>query len=384
MRPRRAIFFDVDGVLLDSLSLHLKICEDLSRQYGLGLSIPTPAQFKELARTGIRVSPMKDFFMAVGFGESDAERADAYYREHFMEEYAPSPFSHVAEVLSTLHKAGFVLGIVTANVRANVEKALGKSWELFDPRLCYTYDHVPSLTKPEALEAGAEQLGVAPEDVIFVGDQVTDRDAAQAAGVRFLGVTYGWGISLEDTGFETVQDRWELGVRLLQMAPPTDEQLKVGLEHGRGMYIYHADQRHRSLNFYFTLAAALSGGLGAIFTSEKIWVIAYPIAPFLASGFAVIVVAVMDFFARLDARNAELVECDKKLLECVEAELGKRSGLSEEFRIIRRGNKFAEKNRCGTYKHLVPVILRVFKIAALIALVTSWAYWTWVQQHSTH
>ena len=216
MQRARVAFFDVDGVLLDSLPMHLKICEDLSRKYELGLSIPTPEEFKKLARTGVRISPMKSFFMTMGFKEADATRADAYYQKHFMKEYRPPPFPFIADVLRSLHEAGMVLGIVTANVRANVESALGNAWSLFDPRLQYTYDHAAGLTKAEALKDGMRQIGVAAADVIFVGDQLADRDAAEQAGVQFLGVTYGWGISEEDTEFDVVHEPNELAVYLLK------------------------------------------------------------------------------------------------------------------------------------------------------------------------
>jgi len=376
MRRMRVIFFDVDGVLLDSLPNHLKICEDLSRKYRLGLSIPTPAQFKKSARTGIRISPMKYFFMAVGFGESDAERADAYYQQHFIEEYAPSPFSHVAEVLQTLHKAGFVLGIVTANVRVNVERALGKSWELFDPRLRYTYDR--GLTKMEALKAGAAELGVTTEEVVFVGDQLADRDAARAAGARFLGVTYGWAISPEDTGFEAVHDRWELAVRLLQMAPPTNEQLKVGLEHARGMYTYHAGQRYGSFSFFGALGTAIVGGIGALFSVDKIWSLDWPFAPLLAGVLGAGAILMLEFCHRLDKRNEQLVNCDKGLLEAVEHELAVRANLPA-FEIIAAGE--AVKKAWVSHSKIVPLFLRVLQLAVLGAFIASLGYWQWVKHH---
>jgi phosphoglycolate phosphatase-like HAD superfamily hydrolase len=204
MKRPKAVFFDVDGVLLDSLPAHLKICEDLSQQYGLGLKIPSPEEFKQRAQKGVRISPMKYFFMAVGFGEKDAERADGYYRKHFMEKYRPVSFPSVDEVLEKLSSAGLALGIVTSNVRVNIEQALGKAWSVFDARVIYTYDRTDVMTKGQALRAGVHLLGVRSDEALFVGDQQGDWTAANEADVRFLGVTYGWGISRDQASYPTV------------------------------------------------------------------------------------------------------------------------------------------------------------------------------------
>ena len=40
MKGYSAVLFDVDGVLLDSLTPHLQICKDKNEEYGLGLTIP--------------------------------------------------------------------------------------------------------------------------------------------------------------------------------------------------------------------------------------------------------------------------------------------------------------------------------------------------------
>ena len=104
MKQLTAVLFDADGVLLDSLTPHLKICQDKSDEYGLGLEIPEPPEFKEMVRRGIRISPMKHFFLAVGFPEEFAEPANRQYQAIFMQAYKPVPFSCVHATLSALHK----------------------------------------------------------------------------------------------------------------------------------------------------------------------------------------------------------------------------------------------------------------------------------------
>jgi len=210
MSSLRLVLFDVDGVLLDSLTPHLRICEDKSREYGLGLKIPSASQFKEMVRMGIRISPMNYFFLAVGFPEDLAAKAYLEYQRIFMDAYAPAPFPSVHWMLKSLHDAGFQMGIVTSNFRANVVKALGSSIEFFHPDCIYSKDSIPGASKAEAIASAMAKLKVSPKETIFVGDQPADWEAAKSAGVNFLGVTYGWGISAEDKEFPTVGEVSEI------------------------------------------------------------------------------------------------------------------------------------------------------------------------------
>jgi len=205
-----AIFFDVDGVLIDSLEAHLQICRDKSREFGLNIAIPEAHGFREIVRSGVSVSPMKQFFLAVGFPEPFAERANEDYQREFAQRYALAPFSGVREMLTELAGTGVALGLVTSNTRANVNSALSESANLFKPDLLFTVDDPRRLGKADSLRAGAAGMGIATRLAIYVGDQPKDFEAACDAGTQFLGVTFGWGISPQDTQFDTVDSVEEL------------------------------------------------------------------------------------------------------------------------------------------------------------------------------
>jgi N-acetyl-D-muramate 6-phosphate phosphatase len=210
MTQLRIVLFDVDGVLLDSLVPHLRICADKNLEYGLGLTIPEPQQLKRMAHHGVRISPMKYFFMAVGFPENYAEKADRQYQEVFMRNYTPKPFAGVYETLKTLCDLGFLLGIVTSNIKANIVDALGPSLQFFHPDCILAKDSMPERngaegsSKPKLIMAAMAALDAQPSEVLFVGDQLADWQAAKAAGVNFLGAAYGWGISEDDKDFPVI------------------------------------------------------------------------------------------------------------------------------------------------------------------------------------
>lgn len=213
----RAVFFDVDGVLIDSLPQHLQICRDKAIEFGLSLKIPDVDEFRELVRNGIKVSPMECFFLAVGFPASLAKRAVADYEKEFMQRYRPKAFAGVDKMLRILRKAKLELGLVTSNTRANVVPALGSAMQYFDQRCLFFFDRYSEpRTKSWCLLEGARLLGVKPTECVYVGDQPADVAAATEAGTRFLWVTYGWGILPRgNQQYETAKSVLEISVKLI-------------------------------------------------------------------------------------------------------------------------------------------------------------------------
>jgi phosphoglycolate phosphatase-like HAD superfamily hydrolase len=212
----QAAFFDVDGVLIDSLSEHLQICRDEALEFGLKLRVPTIDEFRELIRRGTKIGPMRYFFLAVGFPEPLVGRAVAEYEKVFMERYRPKAFPEIDKTLATLRKAGLKIGLVTANTRDNVVPALGESMKYFEEQCLFFWDRYPTpKTKHWCLVEGARILGIEPGDCAYIGDQPSDASAAAEAGTRFLGVTYGWGIAEGDKQYQTAKSVSEIADRLI-------------------------------------------------------------------------------------------------------------------------------------------------------------------------
>ena len=219
MKELHAVCFDADGVLIDSVKPHLKICEDKARDYGLKLNVPDVDGFRQMLRRGVKISPMNRMFEAMGFPQELADRAFAAYKTDFMRVYRPTLYPGADRALASLKDAGLRLGLVTANVLANVETVLGPSFRFFEPNGIHTQDRASAPNKTEALRMVCSNFGLEPGECLYVGDQPADWHAARETGMPFLGTTYGWGITKEDREFPTVDDVSGIADYILRKVP---------------------------------------------------------------------------------------------------------------------------------------------------------------------
>lgn len=365
MERVRGILFDIDGVLVDSLRAHVEFCRNQAKQYRLATRIDE-ARIRRLVQAGTPVSPMPKLLGALGFSAPDAARAHAEYVAEFSKKHPVTLFPRVFDMLLALTRRDIRLGFVTANVEPNVHAALGDALAFFDPdaRLSGVSD------KAAALEQVAQTWGFSAEEVTYVGDQPADEAAAKAAGVRFVAVHYGWGFPPSILGSEklAVVDVRDLAEELVsERKLPTDApaELKLALEHARALFIFHAGQRHTTLNYYLVALNVFALAIGTLTTSllkDHISWLALPIT--LASLFAW---RIAGYFSTLDKRNEQIVHYDEALLKDAERRLAAFTRLPS-FETV---EACSEKPVDGGYRKIVPRLLHAYRLLfAVIALVS--------------
>jgi pyrophosphatase PpaX len=179
------VLFDLDGTLVDSGAIILASLRHAT-QTVLGQTIPDERLLATVGGSGL-ASQMRDF---------DPERVDELvrvYTEHNKPLHTDlATFDGMLELLEELKAEGRRLGIVTAKRRATAGLALETVpiAHLFDVVVAgdETERHKPH---PEPLLTAVERLGASPNDAAYVGDSPFDIQAAKAAGLAAIAVTWG-------------------------------------------------------------------------------------------------------------------------------------------------------------------------------------------------
>jgi phosphoglycolate phosphatase len=97
-------------------------------------------------------------------------------------------FAGVREMLEAL-EGRVRIAIVTSNSLENVRLILGEeSFARVQDFEC----EVSAFGKGRRLAKLLKKTGMRPEDAVFIGDEIRDAEAARAAGVAFLGVSWGY------------------------------------------------------------------------------------------------------------------------------------------------------------------------------------------------
>lgn len=191
MRPRdwRAVLFDLDGTLADTVELILLSFRHTMRTH-LG-EAPPDVRFLETIGIPLPVQLGR-------FARSEAERGEmlrtyvAFQREAHDEMVRPYPGA--LAVVSSLRERGVPLGVVTSKARGIATRTLSTCGfdDHFDIVVCG--DEVTrGKPHPEPVETAMRALRVAddPDRVVFVGDSTHDLRAGRLAGTRTAAV--GWG-----------------------------------------------------------------------------------------------------------------------------------------------------------------------------------------------
>lgn len=186
----KAVLFDMDGTLLDTL-------EDLCDSTNHALAqMGYPLRGIEEIRRFIGNGAEKQIRRAVPEGTSEGKIMEtlaafrAYYQDHC--QIKTKVYDGLLDVLSELKEKGVKMAVVSNKPDAAVKKL---SREYFGDRLDYAIgpsDGVRCKPYPDMAEEALKALGVEKKDAVFVGDSEVDVQTGLNAGLDVIAVSWGF------------------------------------------------------------------------------------------------------------------------------------------------------------------------------------------------
>jgi phosphoglycolate phosphatase/AHBA synthesis associated protein len=176
----KAVLFDLDGVLIDSRDAWYHLLCAAARAFGH--PVLHRDEFDESFGQGVEADA-EQFFP--GTAPQDLL---GYFDAHFLDHAHHVLVSPDAvPVMNALGTRGIATAVVT-NTATPLARETIRGAGLEPDAIVGTSEKVPEKPAPDMLRAACERLGVAPGEALMVGDTRFDREAARAAGVRFVGL----------------------------------------------------------------------------------------------------------------------------------------------------------------------------------------------------
>lgn len=178
----KAVIFDFDGTIADSLAAIIKVLEDVMKRPRRF----TPEEVKELQHK----DPL-EIARELGIPKWKIPwlltRGRHMFRKHMR---SITVHEGMVDVIKTLHKQGIPLFVLSSNSKANVQKYL--RWHELDTFFANVYGGASLHGKSRKLRTLCRREGVDPTESWYIGDEIRDIIGGHTAGLRVIAVSWGY------------------------------------------------------------------------------------------------------------------------------------------------------------------------------------------------
>ena len=190
--PHRAIIFDLDGTLLDTLQ---DLCDATNRVLAARGFPPHP---RDAYRYFVGDGPHMLVARALPEGARDEETVAevvSAFRADYGENWAvrTRPYDGVPEMLDALTARGVPMAVLSNKPHENTQKCVGtllRKWRFVS--VIGQSDDIPPKPDPKGALYTAKVLAVPPSELLYVGDTNTDMQTARNTGMFAVGVLWGF------------------------------------------------------------------------------------------------------------------------------------------------------------------------------------------------
>lgn len=177
------VIFDLDGTLINSLGVFIKVGNQIAEKYGY-------PPFSEERIKELMMLPIKKRIEVLKIPKYKLPILGIEALNSFKEYVAEVELViGVREMLECLHKQGYRLSIVSLNSLENINAFLEKNQLMH-------FDNIQScrglFDKHITINKLISKIGVKKDEVIYVGDECRDVEACKKVGIKVISVLWGF------------------------------------------------------------------------------------------------------------------------------------------------------------------------------------------------
>lgn len=192
MDSYKNLIFDFDGTIADTLPFTINAAIEINNKLGLlenqkidfeyFRSVDSTEFFEKL-----EIPKLKLLYFVLKYQRRLVKKLDEI-----------NTFDGMTEVLHEIKRRGVDMGIVTSNSSKNVNIFLeNNNLKYFD----FVYSSINYFNKSKMLNRAIRKYNMDKNNVVYIGDEVRDIQAAKTSGIKVCAVTWGY-------NFETVLSKY--------------------------------------------------------------------------------------------------------------------------------------------------------------------------------
>lgn len=186
----KAVIFDIDGTLVDSVDLHARAWQETFKHFGR--DVPYQEVRHQIGKGGDQLMPV---FFSKEELDQFGEEMEKYRSELFKREYLPRvrAFPKVRDLIERIKADGLKIALASSAKEEELKeyKRIANIKDLVEEETSAD-DADKSKPHPDIFEAALKRLGdTSAAEAVVVGDTPYDAEAAGKIGLRTIGVLCG-------------------------------------------------------------------------------------------------------------------------------------------------------------------------------------------------
>ncbi|MFH1223828.1 MAG: HAD family phosphatase [Pseudomonadota bacterium] len=183
----KAVFFDFDGVICDSMPGHVNSWLHASREQGVVIN--AELIYKNEGVTTLEAAELIRNIAAKNNIKVDVPKLIRSKTEYYEKFCRPGIFKDVPGMLEKIKKLGFKIGIVSGGDKEVIKKDLPKELLKYFDVIVDASDYKKGKPAPDAYLTAAKKLKLPPADCVALENAPLGIKAAKSAGMKCIAIT---------------------------------------------------------------------------------------------------------------------------------------------------------------------------------------------------